>query len=171
MIRPIMYALCAMAGLAMLAACQGEAEPPAPAKPRFEGVQGQWQSAGRDVSPFLSVFAGADSIVIRFEKGPGYRIEQYDTAGRRRVFEGTYELHENDSTELSYLLLNQTLPLPSSSEGLVRVFAGRPDSMYLEVVQTQPYIGAFPPTLEGGFGSSSAGALGNTNIQRFRRIE
>ena len=47
--------------------------------------------------------------------------------------------------------------------------ATEPDTMYYEIVQTNPDIGAIPPTAEAGFGSSNGGALGNLNIQKYIR--
>ena len=39
--------------------------------------------------------------------------------------------------------------------------------MKYEVVQTEPNIGATPPTASAGFGSSNGGALGQSNVQKF----
>ena len=45
------------------------------------------------------------------------------------------------------------------------------DTMYYEIVQTNPDIGATPPTPEAGFGSSSGGVLGMTNVQKYVRLD
>ena len=42
--------------------------------------------------------------------------------------------------------------------------------MQYEVAQTTPSIGATAPTADAGFGSTSGGALGTTNIQNFIKI-
>jgi hypothetical protein len=43
--------------------------------------------------------------------------------------------------------------------------------MRYEVAQTTPSIGATAPTVTGGFGSTSGGALGTINIQTFVQIK
>ena len=46
-----------------------------------------------------------------------------------------------------------------------------PYTMNYEVAQTNPVItGVTPPTVEGGFGSTSNGAYGNLNIQKYIKI-
>ena len=56
----------------------------------------------------------------------------------------------------------------STSEGLWRVEG---DLLTYEVVQVQPPLpgGQTPPTPAGGFGSTNNGALGDDNVQRYRR--
>ncbi len=50
------------------------------------------------------------------------------------------------------------------------VTAQVPDSMYYEVVQTNPPLGT-PPTPQDGFCSSNGGALGCDNLQKYRRTD
>jgi hypothetical protein len=43
--------------------------------------------------------------------------------------------------------------------------------MNYEVAQTEPQIaGVTPPTAQGGFGSTSGGAYGTTNVQKYIKI-
>jgi hypothetical protein len=48
--------------------------------------------------------------------------------------------------------------------------ATNPYTMQYEVAQTEPSIGATPPTAAAGFGSTNGGALGTFNIQKYIKI-
>ena len=64
--------------------------------------------------------------------------------------------------------MNQSTPSAVTSEGIFEITkVGEGYTMRYEVVQTEPDIGATPPTATAGFGSSNGGALGQMNIQKF----
>ena len=142
-----------------------------PGNPNYDGIEGEWQSSGTNVSTFLSAFSGIDSVYAKFDGNLSYRIEHFDTAGVKTVYLGTYEQNISDTTDYLHVLFTQTSPSAALKEGIAEVYLAQPDSLYLEVVQINPYIGVLPPTVGEGFGSSSEGALERTNIQRFRRLE
>lgn len=154
----------------LFTACKKD-PPPGPGNPNYNGIEGTWQSSGENVSSFLKAFAGIDSVYAEFNANLTYRIEHFDGAGEKTTLSGTYDQIISDTTDFFYVRLDQISPDGTMSEGIAAVYVAQPDSFNLEVVQTIPYIGAIPPKISEGFGSSSEGALGNTNIQRFRRIE
>ncbi len=161
-----LFGLC----LFLIVSCKKDPEPPGPGNPQYDGIEGEWQANGMYISEFLSAFAKVDSIYAIFDKSFSYRMEHFDATGAKTIYEGIYEQDISDTTDYYYIRLRQSSPFPAVSEGIAAVYLAQPDSMYLEIVQTNPHIGALAPTLTGGFGSSSEGALGRSNIQRFRRI-
>lgn len=153
-----------------ISACKKD-KPMGPGNPNYDGIEGEWQSSGQNISAFLTSFSGIDSVYAKFDANFSYRIEHFDSAGVKTLYSGTFQQMENDSTDHFQVLFTQSVPSAILREGIAAVYLAQPDSLYLEIVQTTPYIGVLPPTVAGGFGSSSEGALGRTNIQKFRRIE
>ena len=65
------------------------------------------------------------------------------------------------------ITVNQSSPSVLTSVGIFKVDG---DNMQYEVAQTEPNIGAIPPTAAGGFGSTNGGALGTQNVQKYVRV-
>lgn len=135
------------------------------------GIRGEWVSAGGDVADLLYTFFATDSIYANFRADGTYLVESFDTTGTKVTFEGTATQTASTEGNIFSIMLNQTSPSVLTSEGILEVYDAPRDSMYYEVVQTEPVIGATPPTPTSGFGSSNNGNLGNTNIQVFRRLQ
>lgn len=154
----------------LVSGCEKDSPAPADAGDGAEGMVGSWVSAGGKVSPFLRAFAGVDSVHLTFEANMTYAWMQADTLGQVQRRRGTYAVRTLDSLRLYELELTQLVPAATFSRGMLAIYPANPDSMWLEVVQTEPYIGATPPSPARGFGSSSEGALGTSNIQRFSRV-
>lgn len=138
--------------------------PPAPAAHTLEG---NWVSY--DVSPLLAGL-GITSITADFNSDNTYVVTS-TADGASTVLEGTYVVSEDPNDEGIYAItLNQSSPSSLTSEGILKVYEASPDSMWYEVAQTNPSItGVTPPTQEAGFGSTSSGAFGMTNIQKYNR--
>jgi hypothetical protein len=128
---------------------------------------GNWNAY--DVSPLLAGL-GITGITAQFNENNTYEV--VSTAGSASTtFTGTYEVSESPNAEGIYtIVLNQSEPSSLTSEGIFQVYAASPDSMWYEVAQTNPAIvGVTPPTADAGFGSTSGGAFGTTNIQKYNR--
>lgn len=142
-----------------------------PDPPRQATIVGSWISKKGDVAPLL---AGAplnvDSIFARFNANNTYTVSTFSTTGTRLDFSGSYTTRKVDTAQILEITINQSSPSVLTSEGIFRVWLAATDSMYYEVAQTSPSIvGVTKPTIAGGFGSTSGGALGTINIQKYRR--
>lgn len=134
------------------------------------GIQGEWQSSGSNVAPLLASLFGTDSIYANFSTDLTYTVEQYDTNGAKLTLTGTYVQEESDVTGIWTIEVNQSAPAALTSEGIFQVDG---NTLKYEIVQTDPNIGATPPTPADGFGSSASGGtpLGNLNVQNYVRIQ
>lgn len=135
--------------------------------PAVNPIVGDWTAY--DVSVILSR-AGVDSIKAAFNANNTYLVVS-TSSGSNTTYEGTYTVSADPDTAGIYtILLNQSLPSTATSEGIFKVYAASPDSMWYEVAQTNPTItGVTAPTLAGGFGSTSNGFFGTDNIQKYTR--
>lgn len=137
--------------------------------PGDAGIIGNWSAY--DISEILESSGFDDSLYANFHMDQNYMITAYQ-AGIPINFEGTYEMVKTEFDDIWEIELNQSSPVAVISEGIFKVFAAVPDSMWYEVVQVDPAIpGVTPPTAEEGFGSTSGGAFGAGNIQKYHRIE
>ncbi|MCA1763068.1 MAG: fibronectin type III domain-containing protein [Cryomorphaceae bacterium] len=128
---------------------------------------GTWEAY--DVSPVLAGL-GTTAITAQFNGDQTYVVTS-SSDDAQSTFLGNYSVSEDANEDgIYYIVLNQTDPNSLTSEGIFKVYAASPDSMWYEVAVTDPATtGVTPPTLEGGFGSTSSGAYGNTNIQKYLR--
>lgn len=135
------------------------------------GIQGTWVSAGADVAPILVTLFSVDSIVAVFNSNQTYEVLQYAGGAISPItLSGTYTQTLSSEGAIWTITVDQTSPAALTSEGIFEVDAStNPDGMQYEIVQTSPDIGATPPTPADGFGSSSGGAFGDTNIQNYKR--
>lgn len=128
---------------------------------------GNWTAY--DVSPLLAGL-GITGITAEFRSNNTYKVVSA-ADGAESDLEGTYTISDEPNSEGIYAItLNQTSPNSLTSEGIFKVYIASPDSMWYEVAQTDPAItGVTPPTQDGGFGSTSGGAFGVMNIQKYKR--
>lgn len=133
------------------------------------GVQNKsYQSSGSNVAPLLVNLFGTDSIYAAFSIDNTYLVEQYDTNSVKIEFTGTFTQSESGVGNIWNIVLSQSTPSQLTATGIFEISG---TTMTYEVVQTDPDIGATPPTAADGFGSTSGGAFGTTNIQTFVEIE
>ena len=132
------------------------------------GIHGKWQSSGDNVAPLLVSLFATDSIYAEFRTDNTYLVEQYDTSGAKLVLEGTFTQAESGTGDIWDITVEQSSPAVLTSVGIFEVDG---TTMQYEIVQTAPDIGATPPTAAEGFGSSSGGIFGTTNVQTYERIE
>lgn len=134
-----------------------------------EGLQEkEYQSSGANVAPLLAGLFGTDSIYANFKLDNTYLVEQYDTNGVKIEFTGTFSQSESGTGSIWDITLNQSTPSQLTAMGIFEINGS---TLSYEVVQTDPAIGATPPTAAAGFGSSNGGALGTSNVQVFEEIE
>lgn len=137
------------------------------------GIIGSWKSY--DISAILVSLSYDDSIYAHFYSDQTYSVASY-IGGIEYLLEGTYTQTKSDYGNIWEIELNQATmngaAYPVTTEGIFEVYAAAPDSMWYEVAQTNPAVaGVTPPTAEEGFGSTSSGAYGSMNIQKYLRIE
>jgi hypothetical protein len=131
------------------------------------GVHGEWKSY--PVAPILANFA--DSIIATFETNNTYVVDSWKN-GSKTVLSGTYVQTKSSTGNIWTIVLEQSSPTVLTSEGMFEV-TDNDTKMTYEIVQTNPAIGAAPPTPAAGFGSSTFNgtALGAANIQNYVRIQ
>jgi hypothetical protein len=134
------------------------------------GIVGEWYSSGSNVAVLLSYYFKVDSIYANFKANNTYHVESF-SKGAKTTYEGVFVQTIPTTGTIWTIVLNQSTPTAVTSEGIFEITKATAGyTMKYEVVQTTPSIGATPPTVSGGFGSSSAGAYGTTNVQTFKQI-
>ncbi|HBI80703.1 MAG TPA: hypothetical protein DDY04_01820 [Bacteroidales bacterium] len=138
--------------------------------PQKVGIVGEWYSSGTNVAPLLA-YLGIDSIYSKFNKDNTYLVESFSD-GAKTTLTGTYVQAKSGVGNIWNITLNQNSPTALTSQGIFEIDATKsPYTMDYEVAQTEPPIqGVTPPTASGGFGSTSNGAYGTTNIQKFIKL-
>lgn len=139
--------------------------------PQVIGIVGEWYSSGSNVATLLVNVAGIDSIYAKFNSDNTYLVESF-ASGAKTTLTGTYTQAKSGVGNIWTITLNQGSPTALTSEGMFEIDATmNPYTMNYEVAQTEPQItGVTPPTPAGGFGSTSGGALGTINIQKYIKI-
>ena len=136
--------------------------------PCYVGIENtKWQSSGANVAPLLVALFNTDSIYAEFRGDHTYKVEQYDITGVKVELTGTYTQADSGVNSIWTVTVNQTTPSVLTATGIFQITG---DIMKYEVVQTDPPIGATPPTPAGGFGSTNGGALGTANVQTYVKI-
>jgi len=131
-------------------------------------IVGAWEAY--DVSPLLAGL-GITGISAEFNGDQTYTVIS-SAAGAESTLEGTYSVSADPVNGIYSITLSQSSPSNLTSEGIFEIYMASPDSMWYEVAQTDPGItGVTAPTVDAGFGSTSGGAFGETNIQKYLRVE
>lgn len=127
---------------------------------------GTWEAY--DVSGLLAG-EGFTAITADFSFNGTYEVTAFQDA-TDSYFDGSYTVSEPNDDGIYAITLHQNTPSTAISKGIFQVFTASPDSMWYEVVQTDPELtGVTPPTQDGGFGSTSGGAFGNVFVQKYTR--
>ncbi len=130
---------------------------------------GKWLSAGSDIAPLLTSFS-IDSIYVTMNEDGTIILDQHVIGAGWSSNSGTYAVTESTSGDIHTIFISYSSP-SFDQDGIIAVTDGDTPTMQLEVVQTNPDIGAVPPTVAAGFGSTNGGALGTINIQNYVFIE
>jgi hypothetical protein len=121
-------------------------------------LQGVWLSEGENIAPLLVDLTGAMSITATFGDNT-FTVVTIDDQGQEVQQVGVYVATPSEVGEIYDIVLEQTMPSVITVEGIYEVDNSTdPPTLRYEVVQTEPGVGAVPPTAEGGFGSTSFGA-------------
>lgn len=137
------------------------------------GIIGNWSAY--DISAILASLGFDDSLYANFKADQSYIVTAF-ASGFPVVLEGTYTMTKSQYEERWEISLNQTKqngqPTDLTSEGIFAVFyEGTATSMFYEVAQVDPAVpGVTPPTAQQGFGSTSGGAYGQANVQKYNWI-
>ena len=136
------------------------------------GIIGNWYSTGDNVSALLVAYFTVDSLYAEFKDDNTYLVEQYNTGNTSGIpdftFTGTFVIEKSTSNEIWTIELTQEMPYAAEVSGIFEVKQS-PEVLWYEVAQISGTQNT-PPTPEAGFGSTSGGAFGETNIQKFIRI-
>lgn len=117
-------------------------------------IVGTWVSAGADVAPGLAAAPfNIDSIIATFNDNNTYTVVQWFD-GQDATVTGTYEVGDQPEGQIRAITANQSAPAVTS-QGIFQVSGS---TMQYEIIQTDPAIqGVNPPTVAGGFGSTTVG--------------
>lgn len=137
-----------------------------------KGIVGNWEAT--DISAVLTGLGYDDMLYATFNEDQTYEVKCY-IGGVEYKLVGTFVQTKDQDTGLWDITLNQTsmngAPSEITSKGIFEIYENEPITMWYEVAQTNPEIsGVFPPTVEGGFGSTSGGAWGTGNIQKYVKV-
>ncbi|MFQ3609689.1 MAG: hypothetical protein SNJ55_13730 [Chloroherpetonaceae bacterium] len=112
-------------------------------------------------------------IRATFNANGTYTVTTTDSAGTNATLTGTWTTSAADTAGITIrnITVNQTSPSTVTSRGIYQVTtSGSVTTMLYEIAQTEPPLqGVTPPTPRGGFGSTSGGAFGIANIQRYTK--
>jgi len=133
------------------------------------GIIGKWSAY--DISAILASLGYDDSLYANFYEDQSYMVTAF-VGGAAATFVGVYEMDKTTYDDIWEVELNQTelngQATDILSAGIFKVFPAAQDSMWYEVAQVDPAIpGVTPPTADQGFGSTSGGAYGTMNVQKY----
>ncbi|HLL54332.1 MAG TPA: hypothetical protein VK447_12335 [Myxococcaceae bacterium] len=133
-------------------------------------LTGSWVSQGADVAPLLAGNPfNYTKIAATFNANGTYIVDATDKNNTTTRLEGTYTSTASTVTGIRDIVLNQTVPSTLTSTGIYQIDPATARMNY-EVVQTQPPIqNVTPPTAAGGIGSTSNGAFGTSNVQKYQK--
>ncbi|MEW6136304.1 MAG: hypothetical protein AB1583_11405 [Bacteroidota bacterium] len=139
--------------------------------PQKVGIVGEWYSSKTNVAPLL-LSLGIDSIYAKFNADNTYVVESFSN-GAKTTLTGTYVQEKSGVGNIWNITVNQNSPTALTSKGIFEIDAtAKPYTMKYEIAQTEPAItGVTPPTAAAGFGSTSGGAFGQTNVQKYIKIQ
>lgn len=124
-------------------------------------IVGDWISSGDDVSALLQSINTVE-VTASFMDDGTYEVISTDDQGGTYSFTGTFTV--DDTTTPMGIVVTQETPFQAVAEGIWTVEG---TTLTYEVTQTSPDIGFAPPTVEGGFGSTTGPNLAtgdNTQI-------
>ncbi len=163
-----------------MTAC-GESDSGTNNAPPQDAIVGTWLAEGfttingaqvPNVSPLLfGAPFNTRRIRATFNANGTYTVVTTDSAGSNATLTGTWTTSAADTAGITIrnITVNQTSPSTVTSRGIYQVTTdGGTTRMLYEIAQVEPPLqGVTPPTPRGGFGSTSGGAFGIANIQRY----
>ena len=159
--KSLVFALVGLLAFAVFTSCSKDSTSPEDNQRTPEVWEGTWLSAGTNVAPLLVAFFNYDSVRVVLGENT-VSLSSHIAAGAWSTTEGTYTVTKSQTGDIHVI---DIVYAAFTQAGIIQVIAANPDTLKLEAVQTVPDIGATPPTVTAGFGSTSGGAFGTTNIQ------
>lgn len=131
---------------------------------------GQWISEGVNLASLFTDSLTYNTLVLNEDST--YLMTQEDTLNVTFSYSGTYIIDESDTTTKIYsITFLQFSPDTVTYEGIYEVNSRiEPDELTIEWVETYPKVSNNPPNVVDGFGSTSDGELGVTNVQKYIRV-
>lgn len=134
-------------------------------------IVGTWAASGQTgVSPGLyGAPFNVRSITATFNANQTYTVVSTDANNAQVTYTGTWQTDTGANGSIRSITLNQATPSAVTSQGIFRITG---TALTYEVIQVQPAIAGFlPPTVQGGFGSTSYNgvALGATWTQNYTK--
>jgi hypothetical protein len=133
-------------------------------------LSGTWFSGGNDMA---KGFGGPPfnfaSLKVLFDDDGSYSVKATDTKQKTIDFTGTWIATASATPGLYEIEQRQIMPQAVVSKGIYQLdqASGR---LTFEIIQTQPDVGAAPPTVMGGFGSTTVkGMKTDAWIQKYVR--
>jgi hypothetical protein len=121
-------------------------------------LEGAWLSEGDNVAPLLVELTDAVQITAVFSADT-FTVTTIDGGGQEVVQVGVYTDSPSGVGGIFDITLQQSSPASATARGIYEIDDSvEPAVLRYEIVQTEPSVGAIPPTAEGGFGSTSYGA-------------
>lgn len=129
---------------------------------------GTWLSSGADMAKgFNGPPLNFVEITVVFNDNGTYDIDATNTEGGVTEMSGTWSSMASSQPGIFTVVQNQTAPNVVTSEGIYQIDG---DRMTFEIIQTQPSVGATPPTPEDGFGSTQLqGKKTDVWVQKYAR--
>lgn len=166
-----------------IAACGDSGDSGTNTQPPQDAIVGTWVAEGfstvggaqvPNVSPLLfGAPFNTRRIRATFNANGTYSVTTTDSAGTNATLTGTWTSSAADTAGITIrnITVNQTSPSTVTSRGIYQVtITGSTTTMLYEIAQVEPPLqGVTPPTPRGGFGSTSGGAFGIANIQRYTK--
>lgn len=135
-------------------------------------IVGSWLSTGANLAPgFTKPPFNVTSIAGVFNADLTYSVTSTDNTGKTSTSAGTWSATPSKVAGIFDFTQAQTQPSSATAQGIYQLDASAtPPVLTLEGVQTQPSLGATPPTAEGGFGSTMVNGMKTSDwIQKYVR--
>lgn len=157
-------------GCLLLGACGAAQMGPGTNNGNPSALVGSWFSEGADLA---KGFGGPPfnfrSLDADYNADGSFTVKAIDAAGKSIMFSGTWAGTASATPGIFEITQNQIQPQAVVSKGIYQIdqAAGR---MTFEMIQVQPDVGATPPTVMGGFGSTQVkGKATDAWVQKFVR--
>ncbi len=118
-------------------------------------LTGTWFSGGSDMAKgFGGPPFNFSSLKVLFDDDGSYSVKATDTKMKTIDFTGTWIATASATPGLYEIEQHQIMPQAVVSKGIYQIDSAS-GKMTFEIIQTQPDVGAAPPSIAGGFGSTT----------------
>lgn len=135
-----------------------------------KGIIGKWQSSGANVAPLLAGYFKTDSVYAEFKDDLTYIVKEYRNGIKDTpavLYDGTFVIEKSTVGEIWKITITQANPYAANVAGIFEIKSD--GTLWYEVVQLSGTQNT-APTPEEGFGSTTSGQFGTTNIQKYLKV-